>query len=38
MRKSGTFKPVFQIALIDKDLNGYFKPLTQDIKILDCEE
>lgn len=33
--ESGTLSLYSELALIDKDLNGYFKPLTKDIKILD---
>jgi hypothetical protein len=33
--ESGTLSLYSELALIDKNLNGYFKPLTKDIKILD---
>jgi uncharacterized protein DUF748 len=33
--ESGTLSLYSELALIDKNLDGYFKPLTKDIKILD---
>jgi hypothetical protein len=33
--ESGTLSLYSELALIDRNLNGYFKPLTKDIRILD---
>jgi len=32
--ESGSFNFYTEVALIDKELNGYFKPLTKDLKVL----